>query len=115
MTTTVSVLFNGLQESSFGLVGDSTQRVWLNLPPVAIITDVSPSPAIQGDIRQPVDGATKAWWPLDEGSGTSSADGSGNGNNLTLQPTQSWAPGHEGSAVRFDGQFIYLEIGRAHV
>ena len=105
----VSVQFNGLQESSFGLAGDSTQRVWLNLPPGALIDSVSPSPAIQGDMREPVDAATKVWWPLDEGSGTSSADGSGNGNNLTLQPTQSWAPGYDGSAVRFDGQFIYLE------
>ncbi len=59
--TTVSVLFNGLQESSFNLTGDSTQRVWLNLPPDVSIVSVSPSPAIQGDMREPVDGTTKAF------------------------------------------------------
>ena len=109
VVATVSVQFNGLQESSFSISQDSLQRVWLNLPPDPAVDSVSPSPAIQGDMREPVDAATKVWWPLDEGSGTSSADGSGNGNNLTLQPTQSWAPGYDGSAVRFDGQFIYLE------
>ncbi|RTZ97767.1 MAG: hypothetical protein DSY84_09350, partial [Candidatus Neomarinimicrobiota bacterium] len=107
--TTVRVEFNGLQESSFIVSQDSLERVWLNLPPQVSIKGVSPSPAIRGDLQQPVDGATLAWWPLDEGSGTTSADGSGNGHNLTLGPTPSWAAGHDGSAVLFDGQYIYLE------
>jgi hypothetical protein len=40
-----------------------------------------------------------AYWKFDEGSGTSSADSSGNGNDLTLtMPT--WVAGKSGTAVR---------------
>ncbi|MCH2440826.1 MAG: LamG domain-containing protein, partial [Candidatus Poseidoniia archaeon] len=99
---------NGLQESSFIVSQDSLERVWLNLPPQASIKDVSPSPAIKGELRDPVDGATLAWWPLDEGSGTAVFDVSGNGHDLTLGLTPSWAAGHDGSAVLFDGQYVYL-------
>ena len=104
----VKVYFTGLQEFSFNITEDSTIVLWLNLPPASEIESVVPSPAIQGDLRSPVDAGTLAWWPLDEGSGTSVIDASGNGNNLTLGPTQSWVPGLAGSAVLFDGQFIYL-------
>ncbi|OIR11289.1 MAG: hypothetical protein BEU05_00925 [Marine Group III euryarchaeote CG-Bathy2] len=101
--TDVKVQFNGIQEFSFNLTVDSTKRIWLNLPPVPEIESVEPSPAIQGDLRSPVDSGTIAWWPLDEGSGTHVIDASGNGNNLTLGPTPSWVPGQSGSAVHFDG------------
>ncbi|HIH79177.1 MAG TPA: hypothetical protein HA339_02825, partial [Candidatus Poseidoniia archaeon] len=106
--TYVQVQFNGIQKFNFTLTGDSTRVIWLNLPPVPVIESVDPTPVIQSDIRSPLDSETLAWWPLDEGTGTSVIDASGSGNNLTLEPTQSWALGLSGSAVLFDGQFIYL-------
>ena len=45
------------------------------------------------------------WWNLDEGSGTTAADSSGNGNTGTLQSFGSlptWTNGHSGNAVYFD-------------
>ncbi|MGZ6713097.1 MAG: LamG domain-containing protein, partial [Solirubrobacteraceae bacterium] len=42
-------------------------------------------------------------WTLDEGSGTTVTDGSGNGNNGVLSGGTTWVPGISGSAVGFDG------------
>ena len=42
-------------------------------------------------------------WKFDEGSGTSTADASGNGNNGTLQNGLTWTTGQVGGALRFDG------------
>ncbi len=41
---------------------------------------------------------------FEEGSGTSAADSSGNGNNAQLIPNASWVTGHFGSGVVTDGQ-----------
>jgi hypothetical protein len=43
-----------------------------------------------------------AWWKLDEGSGTTAADASGNGSTGTLQGV-TWATGHLGEGVMFPG------------
>lgn len=42
-------------------------------------------------------------WKLDEGSGTTVYDSSGNGNNGVLSGGVSWVPGVSGSALSFDG------------
>ena len=42
-------------------------------------------------------------WMLDEGSGTTAADASGNLQQATAAPGTSWEPGVTGSAARFDG------------
>ncbi|HYG74204.1 MAG TPA: LamG-like jellyroll fold domain-containing protein [Planctomycetota bacterium] len=42
-------------------------------------------------------------WSLDEGSGTSAADSSGNGNHGTLQNGATWAPGLIGNAISLSG------------
>ncbi|MCE5230205.1 hypothetical protein LLG95_11480 [bacterium] len=51
----------------------------------------------------PADGTMLGHWPLDEGSGTASADTSGNGHTATLYNTNaaSWVAGHAGKAVQF--------------
>lgn len=56
------------------------------------------------------------WWKLDDGSGTTAADSSGNGNNGSLQtfpnyPT--WTTGHDGSGgLAFAGNlFEYVDLG----
>jgi hypothetical protein len=40
---------------------------------------------------------------LDDGSGTSAADSSGNGNNAALQNGPTWTAGRSGGALNFDG------------
>jgi hypothetical protein len=42
-------------------------------------------------------------WYFDEGTGTSVADASGNGNTGTLTGGVTWAPGINGTALSFDG------------
>ena len=42
-------------------------------------------------------------WHLDEGSGATSADSSGNGNGATLNLTPTWGAGESGNALTFNG------------
>jgi len=51
-----------------------------------------------------------AYWPLDEGTGTSAEDKSGNGI-LALLHGGEWVPGVKGSALRLDGKADYLDLG----
>ena len=44
-----------------------------------------------------------AHWKLDEGTGLSAADSSGNANTGTLQLGPTWVPGRIGTALNFDG------------
>ena len=44
-----------------------------------------------------------SWWKLDEGSGTTASDASGNGNNGTLNGDPQWVAGKLGGALEFDG------------
>ena len=54
-------------------------------------------------------GALVGWWKLDEGSGTTALDSSGNGNDATFQGAPAWADnGKFGKAVRFNGTSDYL-------
>jgi hypothetical protein len=52
-------------------------------------------------IHAPTDGLV-AYWPFDEGVGTSTADASGNGNNGTLTNSSSWVAGKVGNALNFN-------------
>lgn len=51
-----------------------------------------------------------AYWNLDEGTGTSAADSSGNGNNGTLISSPSWTAGKIGNALTFNGS-NYVNAG----
>ena len=44
-----------------------------------------------------------AYWKFDEGTGTTTADASGNGNTGTLVNTPRWSTGIAGNALYFDG------------
>jgi len=48
------------------------------------------------------------WWAFDEGTGGVTADGSGNGNDGTLNGGVGWVSGVYGSALEFDGQEAYV-------
>ncbi len=51
------------------------------------------------------------WWRLDEGSGTTAADSSGNGNDGALQGDPQWVAGVTGGALEFDGSGDYIDCG----
>ncbi|HSH80569.1 MAG TPA: LamG-like jellyroll fold domain-containing protein, partial [Herpetosiphonaceae bacterium] len=55
-------------------------------------------------------GQLAAHWRFDEGSGTTTADTSGNGNTATLRGPL-WDVGKVGKALRFDGVDDYVETG----
>jgi len=50
-----------------------------------------------------IDPTLVGYWKFDEGSGTTAADASGNGNHGTLQNGPTWTTGQIGGALRFDG------------
>lgn len=49
-------------------------------------------------------------WHLDEGSGTTTADSSGNGNNGTLTASATWVGGLFGRALSFNGTPGYVTV-----
>jgi hypothetical protein len=51
-----------------------------------------------------------AHWRLDETSGTTAYDSSGNGNDGTLNGNPQWAAGMIGGALHFDGSSDYVRI-----
>jgi len=50
-------------------------------------------------------------WRLDETSGTTAFDASGNGNDGTLMGDPQWVPGKLGGALEFDGSGDYIDCG----
>ena len=55
-----------------------------------------------------VDSGLLAHWALDEGTGTTSADATGNGRTATLTNSPTWAPGYSGQGLTFDGATNYI-------
>jgi hypothetical protein len=64
-----------------------------------------------GGIRRGLAG----WWKLDELSGTTATDYSGNGNNGTLTNGPIWTPGQLGGALSFDGVNDWVDIGNPNI
>ena len=52
-----------------------------------------------------------AYWRLDEGSGTTANDSTGNGNDGTFNGDPQWVEGYYGSAIEFDGAGDFLDCG----
>ncbi len=48
------------------------------------------------------------WWGFDEGAGTLAADGSGNGNDGSLQGDALWVPGVHGEGLSLNGNNAYV-------
>jgi hypothetical protein len=55
------------------------------------------------------------WWKLDEGSGTSSSDSSGNDRSLVLQNGVAWTDGVYGGAVDLDGSDDQISLSNLEV
>jgi concanavalin A-like lectin/glucanase superfamily protein len=51
-----------------------------------------------------------AYWPLDDNTGTSAADASGNGNTGTLTSGPTWTAGLHKYGVSFDGSNDYIDV-----
>ena len=52
-----------------------------------------------------------AYWPFEEGQGTTTADITGNGNDGTFNGNVEWVPGYIGTAVRFDTAGERVNVG----
>jgi hypothetical protein len=52
-------------------------------------------------------------WKLDEGSGSTTADISGNGNTGTLVGSPAWTTGHTGNALNFNNLTSYVSVNAA--
>jgi len=55
------------------------------------------------------------WWRLDDGSGTTAIDSSGNGNDGDLMGDPQWAVGRIGGALQFNGIDDYVEVPHAEI
>ena len=70
-------------------------------------TEWSAEASAQTEAAEPIEGEAAglvAYWPFDEGSGTSAGDFSGNGISGTLQASATWeSVGHRNGAIRFSG------------
>jgi hypothetical protein len=51
-----------------------------------------------------------AYWPLDEGSGTTAVDVTGNGHDGTIGGTARWVTGKNNLALDFDGTSTYIDM-----
>ena len=56
-----------------------------------------------------LDPSLVAWWPFDEGSGTVAADGSGNGNDGTVEGGATWVAGVLDAALEFNGSDAFVD------
>ena len=54
-----------------------------------------------------IDTSLTGRWHMDEGSGSSTADSSGNGNTASFTGTPTWTTGYSGKGVTFDGATNY--------
>jgi chitodextrinase len=57
----------------------------------------------------PVNGLV-GYWALDDGSGTTAVDSSGNGNNATLVNSPTWTAGQVNGALQFNGSNSYASV-----
>lgn len=55
------------------------------------------------DDERPAVTPSQGAWPLEEGTGTTAGDSSGNGNTLTLNSGASWISGRYGNGLALDG------------
>ena len=80
----------------------------------AQVTVLNPGGAVSNSLTFTITGTSPvpvAHWKFDEGTGTTAADASGNGNTGTLVNGPVWTSGKIGSALQFDGTNDYVNVG----
>ncbi|TXH04685.1 MAG: LamG domain-containing protein [Candidatus Moraniibacteriota bacterium] len=99
-----------------GLVDEArAYNTALTAAQIKALYDAGQSDKTNSSISQPqgtgrLDSGLAGYWPLDEGTGTTTADGSANANNGTLTNGPTWTTGQIGSAVDFDGSDDYIAV-----
>lgn len=94
-----------------GLAGGQTHNFYVRC--VDPVGNATPADfVISFDIAAPLASA-RALYRLDEASGLSTLDSSGNGNHGILVNGPAWTSGRGGSALQFDGVNDYVDIGNA--
>jgi Concanavalin A-like lectin/glucanases superfamily/Domain of unknown function (DUF4185) len=84
----------------FVFSGRDSLDAWNSVPGRFVVSGEPPPPPPP---PPPTGGPLAARWRFDEGTGTTTADASGNGATGTLVNGTSWIPSSFGTAVRFDG------------
>jgi len=59
---------------------------------------------------EPNNAGLVAYWMLDEGSGSTAQDSSGNNHHGTIGGTPNWVAGVKGNALAFDGLTNYIDV-----
>ncbi|MFC1604065.1 LamG domain-containing protein [Planctomycetota bacterium] len=67
------------------------------------------------NVAQAADPDLVGWWRLDDGSGMTAADFSGNGNDGTLQGNPRWVAGQVGGALQFNGVDEFVDVPHAEI
>jgi hypothetical protein len=62
-----------------------------------------------GELKLPPTPGPRAWWKLDEASGTTAADSAGNGKDGVLYNSPVWTGGRDGGALSFNGSDTYVQ------
>jgi len=77
------------------------------------IDEVRPDGSVvTGDLWSFNTGRLIAWWKLDDGSGNTVADSSGNSRNGKLVGDTTWVDGITGGALAFDGEGDCVDMGK---
>jgi hypothetical protein len=84
--------------------------VSLTASPTITITESLPARGSVQYILTPPAGVI-GYWQFTEGSGTTTADYSGNGENGTLKNSPTWISGVFGDALSFNGASSYVDLG----
>jgi hypothetical protein len=66
---------------------------------------------VTGDVWSFDTGGLVGWWNLDEGSGETAADSSGNGFGGSIVGDPNWVEGISGGALWLDGDGDYIDVG----
>ena len=67
------------------------------------------------NVAKAVDPDLVGWWRLDDGSGTTATDSSGNGNDGAIQGNPEWVKGQIGQALQFNGVDEYIDVPHADI
>ena len=77
------------------------------------VDEVQPDGSVvTGDVWSFNTGGLVSWWKLDDGSGSTATDSSGNTLSGTLVGNPTWTDGIAGGAIKFDGDGDYVDIGK---
>jgi len=82
---------------------------------ICLVTFVLVLGLVLTSVGNAADPSPVGWWRLDETSGTTANDSSGNGNHGTLHGNPQWGPGMIGGALELDGNVDFVECGTSDI